>query len=106
MVLTRKLAECIFCAPATGVAGVYQRTSEEIQSMKTHVKKGDTVQVIAGSHKGKRGAVLSVNAAKGTVIVEGARVIKKATRPSEQDPEGGIKELDGPIHISNVKKVS
>ncbi len=74
--------------------------------MKTHVKKGDDVQVIAGKNKGKRGVVLSVNAAKQTVIVEGARILKKATKPSESDPDGGIKEIDGPIHISNVKKVS
>lgn len=73
--------------------------------MKTHVKKGDEVEIIAGNHKGKRGAVLSVNAAKGTVIVEGVRTLKKAVRPTEQNPEGGIKEVDGPIHISNVKKV-
>ncbi len=74
--------------------------------MKTHVKKGDDVQVIAGKNKGKRGVVLSVDAKKQTVIVEGARTIKKATKPSESDPDGGIKEMDGPIHISNVKKVS
>ncbi len=74
--------------------------------MKTHVKKGDEVMIIAGKdHKGKRGVVLSVNAAKQTVIVEGVRKIKKAVRPSEANPEGGIQELDGPIHISNVKKV-
>ncbi len=74
--------------------------------MKTHVKKGDDVQVISGKNKGKRGVVLSVNAKKQTVIVEGARTLKKATKPSESDPDGGIKEIDGPIHISNVKKVS
>ncbi|MCD7798494.1 MAG: 50S ribosomal protein L24 [Akkermansiaceae bacterium] len=69
------------------------------------MKKGDEVEVIAGNHKGKRGTVLSVNAVKGTVIVEGVRILKKAVRPTEQDPDGGIKEVDGPIHISNVKKV-
>ena len=74
--------------------------------MKTHVKKGDNVEVIAGKNKGKRGVVLSLNAKKQTVVVEGARTIKKTTKPSESDPEGGIKEIDGPIHISNVKKVS
>lgn len=74
--------------------------------MKTHVKKGDEVEIITGrDHKGKRGTVLSVNAKKGTVIVEGARKAKKATRPTEQNPEGGIQEIDAPIHISNVKKV-
>ncbi|MBR5878893.1 MAG: 50S ribosomal protein L24 [Akkermansia sp.] len=74
--------------------------------MKTHVKKGDDVVVIAGKNKGKRGVVLSVNAKKQTVTVEGARILKKATKPTEADPEGGIKEIDGAIHISNVKKVS
>ncbi len=74
--------------------------------MKTHVKKGDNVEVISGKSKGKRGVVLSVNAVKQTVIVEGARTLKKATKPSESDPDGGIKEIDGAIHISNVKKVS
>ncbi|MFI3242890.1 MAG: 50S ribosomal protein L24 [Akkermansia sp.] len=74
--------------------------------MKTHVKKGDTVEVITGKSKGKRGVVLTLNATKQTVTVEGTGKIKKATKPSESDPEGGIKELNAPIHISNVKKVS
>ncbi len=73
--------------------------------MKTHVKKGDEVEIIAGNHKGKRGTVMLVNAAKGQVIVEGARKIKKATRKSEANPDGGILEEDGPVHISNVKKL-
>ena len=73
--------------------------------MKTHVKKGDEVEIIAGNHKGKRGTVMVVNAAKQQVIVEGARKIKKATRPTEANPEGGIVEQDGPVHISNVKKL-
>ena len=74
--------------------------------IKTHVKKGDEVEVIAGNHKGKRGTVLEVNASKGQVVVEGARVIKKTIRKSEQNPDGGIVEKDGPIAISNVKKIS
>ena len=73
--------------------------------MKTHVKKGDEVEIIAGNHKGKRGTVMVVNAAKEQVIVEGARKIKKAVRPTEANPEGGIEEEDGPVHISNVKKL-
>jgi large subunit ribosomal protein L24 len=74
--------------------------------IKTHVRKGDEVEVVAGNHKGKRGTVLSVNAAKGQVVGEGARVMKKAIRKSEQNPDGGIVEQDGPIAISNVKKIS
>ena len=72
---------------------------------KTHVSKGDEVKIIAGNHKGKQGTVLSVNAEKGQVVVEGARIIKKAIRKSEANPDGGIIEQDGPIAISNVKKV-
>ncbi len=72
---------------------------------KTHVKKGDQVEVIAGNHKGKTGAVLSVNTTKDTAIVEGARIIKKAIRRSEANPDGGIVEQDGPIHLSNLKKI-
>ena len=74
--------------------------------MKTHVKKGDTVLVIAGKNKGKRGVVVSVDANKERVIVEGVRTLKKATKPTEDNPEGGIIDIDGPIHLSNVKKVS
>jgi large subunit ribosomal protein L24 len=73
--------------------------------LKTHVKKGDEVEVIAGNHKGKRGTVLEVRAAAGQVVVEGARVMKKAVRKSEQNPNGGIVDRDGPIHLSNVRKL-
>jgi large subunit ribosomal protein L24 len=68
---------------------------------KTHVKKGDQVEIIAGNHKGKRGIVLLVNATKGKVV----RPIQKAVKATEADPTGGIKTIDGPVHISNVKKV-
>jgi large subunit ribosomal protein L24 len=73
--------------------------------IKTHVHKGDQVQIITGNHKGKTGTVLSVNAAKGQVVVEGARPLQKAVKRSEKDPDGGIKTIDGPVHISNVKKL-
>ena len=73
--------------------------------IKTHVKAGDEVVVIAGNHKGKQGTVTSVDAAKEQVVVEGVRVMKKAMRRTEENPDGGIEEVDGPIHISNVKKV-
>lgn len=73
--------------------------------MKTHVKKGDNVKVISGKHKGETGVVASVNAAKQQVIVEGVRKIKKTVRATQENQEGGIEEIDGPIHISNVKKI-
>tara|TARA_B100000519_G_C14223656_1_gene428865 strand:- start:358 stop:597 length:240 start_codon:yes stop_codon:yes gene_type:complete len=73
--------------------------------IKTHVKPDDLVEVIAGNHKGKQGKVLEVHPEREQVIVEGVRVMKKALRRSEQNPDGGIIEKDGPIHISNVKKI-
>ena len=72
---------------------------------RAHVKVGDEVEVIAGNHKGKTGTVLEVSPDKGQVVVEGVRVIKKAVRRSERNPDGCLVEKDGPIHISNVKKV-
>ena len=73
--------------------------------IKTHVKKGDQVEIIAGNHKGKRGTVLLINATKGKVTVEGGRPIIKATKPTDAEPTGGLKTIDGSVHISNVKKV-
>ena len=71
--------------------------------IKTHVKKGEEVEIITGNHKGKRGTVLSISGDR--VVIEGAVPVKKATRPSQDDQEGGIKTIDGSVHISNVKKV-
>ena len=75
-----------------------------MSKVKTHVRPGDEVVVISGNHKGKQGTVTSINVKKQQVIVEGVRKIKKAIKPTQEDQEGGIQELDGPIHISNVKK--
>lgn len=70
--------------------------------MKLHIKKGDTVQVIAGDNKGKQGKVLKVEVAKQRAIVEGVNLVKKATKPNAQNPQGGIVEKEAPIHISNM----
>ena len=69
-----------------------------------HVKKGDNVTVITGNHKGATGKVLQVLPKKQQVLIEGVRLIKKHTRKSQDNPQGAIIELEGPIHISNVKK--
>ena len=69
-----------------------------------HVKKGDEVVVIAGAEKGKRGRVIMVAAKKERVIIEGARMIKKHMRKSQQYPQGQIIEREGEIHVSNVMK--
>jgi len=74
--------------------------------IKTHVKKGDSVQVISGNHKGEVGTVMQVLPSSGYVIVEGVRMIKKHERKTQERPDGGIIEREGPIHISNVKLVS
>ena len=73
---------------------------------KTHVKKGDTVVVIAGAQKGAQGSIKEVQPSKNRVLIEGVRMIKKAVRPSQQNPNGCFIEKEGPIHISNVKLVS
>lgn len=73
--------------------------------VKTHVKKGDEVEVISGNCKGESGKVLQVFPHKSQVLVEGVRMIKKHARRSQDRPEGGIIEREGPIHISNVKLV-
>ena len=70
-----------------------------------HVKKNDEVVVISGADKGKRGRVISVAPQSQRVIVEGARMIKKHMRKSQQNPQGAIVEREGTIHISNVMKV-
>ena len=74
--------------------------------VKTHVKKGDEIVVISGNHKGEKGKVLQVFPHKSQVIVEGVRLIKKHQTRSQDSPDGGIIEREGPLHISNVKIVS
>lgn len=69
---------------------------------KIHVKKGDMVQVISGKDKGKKGKVLSVIPSKGRVIVEGVNMIKRHSKPSQANPQGGIIEREAPIASSNV----
>ncbi len=71
--------------------------------IKTHVNRDDIVEVIAGNHKGMSGRVLQVIREKDQVIVEGVRMIKKHARKSQDRPDGGIIEKEGPIHISNVR---
>lgn len=65
------------------------------------IKREQEVVVISGSHKGKRGKVLSVNA-KSTVVVEGVNMITKRLPKSQEQPEGGSVEREVPIHYSNV----
>lgn len=72
---------------------------------KMHIKKGDTVYVLAGEDKGKTGRVLAVQAEKNRVVVEGVNMVTKATKPTAQHPQGGLIKKEAPIHISNLNLV-
>jgi large subunit ribosomal protein L24 len=67
------------------------------------IKVNDTVAVIAGKEKGKRGRVLMVLPAEERVIVEKVNFIKRHTKPSQKQRQGGIIEREGPLHVSNVQ---
>lgn len=69
---------------------------------KLKIKSGDTVQVIAGDHKGSEGKVLNVLIEKNKAIVEAVNMVKKHTKPSAQSPQGGIVEKEASIHMSNL----
>jgi len=73
----------------------------KMAAIKSHVKKDDTVMVMAGKEKGKTGKVLRVNPEDGRVIVESLNMIKRHTRP-RGNQEGGIREKEAPLAISNV----
>lgn len=69
---------------------------------KLHVKKEDTVMVITGKDKGKKGRVIAAYPREDRVLVEGVNMVKKHSKPSQQNPHGGILEQEAPIHASNV----
>ncbi|MCK4638248.1 MAG: 50S ribosomal protein L24 [Bacteroidales bacterium] len=69
---------------------------------KLHIKKGDTVMVIAGNTKGQQGRVLKINASDNKAIVEGINMISKHTKPNADNPKGGIIKRESPIHLSNL----
>ncbi len=71
-------------------------------AQKFHVKRGDSVVVIAGSQKGKSGKVLEILAPKQRARVEGLAMTKKHEKKSEKNPQGAITEREGSIHISNL----
>ena len=73
--------------------------------MKLKIKKNDTVMVIAGNDKGKIGRVLEVIPDKMRILVEGVNVRTKASRPTQQNPKGGLIHKELPIHYSNVQLI-
>ncbi len=70
------------------------------------LKVNDEVVVIAGKDKGKTGKLSKINSKTSKVLVEGVNVVKKALRPSQENPQGGFAEVERPIHISNIQVVS
>lgn len=73
---------------------------------KFRIKKEDKVLVISGRERGKTGIVLEINREKCTIIVEGINKVKKAVKKRRQEDQGGIIEIEAPIHISNVKALT
>jgi large subunit ribosomal protein L24 len=72
---------------------------------KLHIKVGDTVKVLSGASVGKEGKVLTIDRRKNRATVEGVNVIKRHTKPSATNPQGGIVEREAGIHISNLMLV-
>ncbi len=69
------------------------------------LRLNDEVVVIAGKDKGKKGKVLKIYENKKRVLVEGVNTVKKAIRPTQEDPTGGIKDVEATLHISNIALV-
>ncbi len=70
-----------------------------------HVKKGDKVRVISGKDKGKTGVILAAYPKENRVLVEGVNIVKKHSKPSQANPQGGIFNQEAPIHVSNVMPI-
>ncbi len=67
-----------------------------------HVRKGDTVKILAGKDIGKQGKIIHAYPSKQRVVAEGVNMIKKSLRPTQQNPQGGISNMEAAIHVSNV----
>jgi large subunit ribosomal protein L24 len=73
--------------------------------VKLHVRTGDTVEVVSGVDAGKRGRILRVFPKSGRALVEGVNFIKRHTRPSQRNQQGGIVEKEGPVHVSKLMAI-
>ncbi len=72
---------------------------------KLHIKVGDTVKVLSGEARGQEGKILTIDRKKERATVEGLNMVKRHTKPSASDPQGGIVEKEAGIHISNLMVV-
>jgi large subunit ribosomal protein L24 len=73
--------------------------------MAAKIKKGDRVVVLTGKDKGRQGEVLRVFPKESRVLVQGLNIVQRHTRPTQFDPQGGIKNKEAPLHVSNVAVV-
>jgi large subunit ribosomal protein L24 len=73
--------------------------------MSAKIRKGDQVVVLTGKDKGRKGAVTKVFPKEQRVLVAGINMVQRHTRPSQGDPQGGIKHKEAPLHLSNVAVV-
>src|ERR1700759_2142707 len=73
--------------------------------MSAKIRKGDRVVVLTGKDKGREGSVTKVLPKESRVVVSGLNLVQRHTRPSQGDPQGGIKKKEPPIHVSNVAVV-
>jgi large subunit ribosomal protein L24 len=73
--------------------------------MAAKIRKGDRVMVLTGKDKGRQGAVSKVFPKESRVLVDGLNMVQRHTRPSQGDPQGGIKNKEAPLHVSNVAVV-
>jgi len=73
--------------------------------MAAKIRKGDRVVVLTGKDKGRQGSVLKVLPKESRVVVEGLNMVQRHTRPTQADPQGGIKHKEAPLHVSNVALV-
>jgi large subunit ribosomal protein L24 len=72
---------------------------------KLHVKTGDTVLILSGAAKGKKGKIMTIDRSKNRAIVEGVNIVKKHVKPSSTNPQGSIEEREASIHLSNLMLV-
>ncbi len=72
---------------------------------KLHIKVGDTVKVLSGESRGQEGKILVIDKKKNRATVEGLNIVKRHAKPSASNPQGGIVEKEGGIHISNLMVV-
>ena len=70
--------------------------------MAAKIRKGDRVVLLAGKDKGRSGAILKVLPKESRVLVEGVNMVKRHTKPTQADPQGGIKTKEATVHVSNV----